>query len=66
MKKKSAAHSGATGIRLTAFGYAMKARPGPETHTHTHTHTQVMFQSHIIRDATHFLSWFSWLIMNRV
>lgn len=35
MKKKSAAHSGATGIRLTAFGYAMKARPGPETHTNT-------------------------------
>lgn len=35
MKKKSAAHRGATGIRLTALGYAMKARPGPEAQQQT-------------------------------
>lgn len=40
MKKKSAAQRGATGIRLTAFGYAMKARPGPATHTHAHADKQ--------------------------
>lgn len=39
MKKKSAAQRGATGIRLTAFGYAMKARPGPETHTSQYSYS---------------------------
>lgn len=29
IKKKSAAQSGARGIRVTALGYAIKARPGP-------------------------------------
>lgn len=29
MKKKRAAQSGATGIRDTALGYAMNAKPGP-------------------------------------
>lgn len=29
MKKKRAAQSGATGIRVTARGYAINANPGP-------------------------------------
>lgn len=29
MKKNSAAQSGASGIRVTALGYAINARPGP-------------------------------------
>ncbi len=35
MKKKSTAQNGATGIRLTAFGYAMNASPGPGTQSKT-------------------------------
>lgn len=53
MKKKSAAQRGATGIRLTAFGYAMKARPGPEAHAHTHTHVRCLINYNTCQALCH-------------
>lgn len=39
--KKRQAHSGDQGIMVTAFGYAINARPGPATHQKTLSQTRL-------------------------
>jgi len=54
MKKNSADHIGASGIRLKARGYATNAKPGPDNHSsfaHVNSNTVKQFTAARVRKS---------------